>query len=400
MDKQLFLTAEEAAKRLDISRATLYAYVSRGMIRSQPADDDSRRRQYVTADVEALVQRREGRRDPAVVAESVLDWGVPVMESAITLIEEGGFYYRGHGALTLALDTRFEAVAGLIWSGHLDESAFSVAQIRLPPGRNANQNAGPTERFQALLVDAAVDDHTAYDLRRESVIATGARIITLLTQALAGVPWSGKGIAADLQKGWNLPAEARGVINAALILCADHELNVSAFTARCIASAGSTPYEVVLGGLAALKGTRHGGYTARVEALMAEVGRPENARPALAARLRRGESLPGFGHRLYADGDPRAMVLLPLLEKHWPDNPALELALAIKEAAQDLLHIRPTIDFALVTLARMLDLPSGSPLAIFALGRTAGWIGHALEQYEAESLIRPRARYIGRRPER
>src|SRR5690606_13971117 len=114
-------------------------------------------------------------------------------------------------------------------------------------------------------------------------------------------------MVSTLVHGWRLqlPAADR-LLTAALVLCADHELNVSSFTARCVASAGSTPYQVVQAGLAALQGTKHGGHTARAGALLDEIGEPENARNALGARLRRGESIPGFGHVLYPDGDPRA----------------------------------------------------------------------------------------------
>lgn len=400
MVKEQFMTAEEAAAYLKISRATLYAYVSRGLIRSQPAGDDSRRHYYAAADVEALQQKQEGRRNPAVVAESVLDWGLPVLESGITLIGDGRLYYRGYDALALALQTRFENAAGLIWSGELDTNPFKHVNAAMPSGWESSNRGGPTERFQALMISAAVADPAAYDLRPNRVLSSGARIVTLLTQDLAAVPWSGKGAAADLQIGWDLPLEADEVLNAALILCADHELNVSAFTARCIASAGSNPYAVVLGGLAALQGIKHGGHTARVQALFDEVERPNMALAVLSARLRRGEHLPGFGHPLYADGDPRAALLLDLVQKGWGNSPAWELAVRVNEAADQLLGERPTVDFALVTMARALKLPPGSALALFALGRTVGWIGHALEQYEAGQLIRPRARYVGERPER
>ena len=398
MTKPDYLTAAEAASRLGISPATLYAYVSRGQIRSVPADDGSRRHQYAAADVEAHRLRREQKRSPAVVAESVLDWGIPVLESAITLIKDGRLYYRGNDALTLALESSLEEVAGLIWTGRLDGRHFTHPITKLPQEWGGNDNLTTTEYFQLLLLFGASSDPAAYDLRPESVINSGARIINLFAYALSAVSPATIGIAAALQEGWHLPLEARKLLNAALVLCADHELNVSAFTARCIASAGSPPYAVVQGGLAALQGTRHGGHTERVEALMREVGCPEDAHAVLAARLRRGDSLPGFGHPLYPDGDPRARLLLKLVQEHWSTTLAWGLASSTATAAADLLDLQPTIDFALVTIARALDLLPGSPLALFALGRTVGWIGHALEQYAAGNLIRPRARYVGQRP--
>ena len=152
-------------------------------------------------------------------------------------------------------------------------------------------------------------------------------------------------------------------------------------------------------GLAALKGSRHGGHTERVEALFREAGTAEGARRVLADRLRRGEPIPGCGHSLYPDGDPRGVALLEMAVEIAPGSPAVELALAMAAAYRELIHEHPTIDHGLVALSRALDLPDRTPLALFALGRTIGWIGHAIEQYAANSMIRPRAAYVGEMPE-
>jgi citrate synthase len=114
-------------------------------------------------------------------------------------------------------------------------------------------------------------------------------------------------------------------------------------------------------------------------------------RTALAARLDRGDRLPGFGHRLYPDGDPRATALLAALDP----GPRWRGMFA---AAEALTGQRPNIDTALVALERTLRLPDGSALAIFASGRTAGWIAHALEQRQDGRLIRPRASYVEAQP--
>jgi len=206
-------------------------------------------------------------------------------------------------------------------------------------------------------------------------------------------------VAQALQRHW-IPEDtgAAALLNRALILCADHELNVSSFTARCVASAGATPYAVVVAGLAALGGVRHGGNTARVEAFLAEVDAADDARRVIASRLRRGELVPGFGHQLYPEGDPRGESLLAAVTAAYPDSEASKLAGEAAEAASGLMDERPNVDFALVVLARVLGLPMGGALALFALGRTVGWIGHAIEQYETNRIIRPRARYIGEQP--
>lgn len=121
-------------------------------------------------------------------------------------------------------------------------------------------------------------------------------------------------------------------------------------------------------------------------------------REVLANRLRQGEGLPGFGHPLYPQGDPRAALLLSFANR-LGRGAVLELIHGWVEVARDITGEHPTVDFALVALARALGLPAGSPLALLCLGRTLGWIAHAIEQYADARLIRPRARYIGPRPE-
>ena len=226
---------------------------------------------------------------------------------------------------------------------------------------------------------------------------TGARILRLLASVVAG-HHSPAPIHSLLQSGWGLKKPASGqAIRVALVLCADHELNVSAFAARCAASASASPYDVVSAALATLKGSRHGGTTERVSSLFSETAR-RPAADVLANRLRHGESLPGFGHPLYPAGDPRAALLLRLAkasgnEKEW------QRVRSLARAGTHLLHDLPNVDFGLVALARCYRLPEHAPLLLFALGRTAGWIAHAIEQYAAGDLIRPRARYVGPPPQ-
>jgi citrate synthase len=155
---------------------------------------------------------------------------------------------------------------------------------------------------------------------------------------------------------------------------------------------------VVIAGLAALEGTRHGGVSARVESMLEACRLARHPRSGITARLRRGESIDGFGHPLYRDGDPRAAALLETLRERYPKSRDLAFILEVVDAARDLTRERPNVDFALAAVARVLRLPTGSPLTIFAIGRTIGWIGHALEQYATGQLIRPRAKYVGVMP--
>jgi len=428
-----WVSAAEAIALLGVSRETLYAYVSRGRIRSEPAPGDPRRRRYSRDDIARLRARSRERRNPGKAAEQALDWGLPILESSITLIADGRLYYRGQDATLLARERSVAEVAMLVWTGSADGPALAetAPALALPP-RRPPSGAPFISLAQSALALAAAGHPLAFDLRPATVVQTGWRILHLLADIAVqqgatsasqvssastsaapsaspkapaeGPSRSGSSptrdsrpassaaetIDARLAAGWNV-ADAADLIRAALILCADHELNVSAFTARCVASAGASPYGVTIAGLAALEGFRHGGATARIDALWDSLQGADDLERALAERLRRGEHIDGFGHPLYPAGDPRAAVLLDDL----PDTEAGAFAARIAAAARAVLGERPTVDFALVALARALGLPRGAALTVFAVGRTIGWIAQAIEQYAEGAIIRPRAKYVG-----
>ncbi len=185
---------------------------------------------------------------------------------------------------------------------------------------------------------------------------------------------------------------AERALNCALVLAADHELNASTFAARVAASAGADLYACLTAAIATLSGPRHGGECDRVEALVSEVGTPRRAHSVVLARTQRGDLLPGFGHPLYPDGDPRAPPLLAAAHDLAPSS-VRTLDAIVLEATRSL-GLKPTLDVGLVAIAHALGVP-GAASAIFALGRCAGWAAHVIEQREAGFLLRPRARYIG-----
>ena len=385
------LTATDAAKRLGISLATLYAYVSRGLIRSVPDPANPRSRLYSVEDVD--------RRRPANATERALHWGGPVLESAITLITGDHLYYRGQDVSVLARTRSVEEVATLIWTGNMSTGVFALTPLHVIAGRASSEGLPFTNRGVSILPLVAARDPLAYDLRPPAVAQTGWRILNLLTSVAAESSQLATTVDETLQKRW-VPRVfgARDLIRAALILCADHELNVSSFVARCVASAGSNPYAVVAAGLSAIEGNKHGGMTARIETMLDELRRAGDLRAAMAERMRRGEAIYGFGHRLYPNGDPRAQLLMKILRERMPKSKDLAFATHVAAEGEELLSEKPTIDFALVALAMTLKFKPGVPLALFALGRTIGWIGHAIEQYGRDEIIRPRARYTGTMP--
>jgi citrate synthase len=383
-----YSSAAAAAQRLGVSRATLYAYVSRGWIRSH-AVPGRRSREYSREDVERLAAQTRGRRDPLGVARHALDFdGLPVLASALCSIDAGRLFYRGRDAVELSRTARFEDVAALLWDGEC-----RLPELGKPPAASVRRALGRSPFARAAVAHLVGLEPASDVLEPAAVRAAGARALAeLAALALRFERVSGP-LAARLAQAFG----ARGprvcrALDAALILCADHELNASAFAARVVASAGAAPLMALAAALAALSGQRHGGTTLAVQRLLDEPGEPS---AAIARAASAGGVVPGFGHPLYPTGDPRAVRLLELC-RPGRDRRRAE---AFVEAARGSLGLLPNVDFGLVALARSHALPAPAPFILFAIGRSAGWVAHILEQYATGQLIRPRARYVGVPPD-
>jgi citrate synthase len=380
----MLLTAREAADRLGIKLDTLYAYVSRGRLRSVTVPG-TRQRRYRADEVEAL----RGPADaPSRGGEA--DSLTPVIASSICLIEDGRLYYRGEDAIELSAAAALEDVAVLLWRAEPGES--DVAEFLEVAGPAAG---GLIERCQIRLAALADADLPALDLTRRGVIRTGWRILHALAACIAPGAFGAAPVHRGLAAAWGLDEAGADIIRRCLVLLADHELNASTFVARCVASTGATPYAVVTAALAALSGRRHGGASARAEALFADLARDNDPLALMAVRLARDEDLPGFGHFLYPQGDPRATAILDAVTGALPA--ARQMIEAAVAAGTRLTGRPPNVDFALAAATTALNLPPNAALGLFVVGRTVGWLAHAIEQYENGSLIRPRARYTGRR---
>jgi citrate synthase len=400
-----YLTSREVTEQLQITPATLYAYVSRGLIRSEMTPDDSRQRRYSAEDVLRLINRKAQRRDPAHAAQNAVQqalyWGEPVMDSALTLITDGELYYRGHPVAELVSTASFEEICGLLWLDDLTAGsalfAATMPATQVEPVTFQSPASSPLLRMQIALAETAEHDMQAYDHSPQNVARIGVRVILRMAQAVTGSALlSGESIAQHLANAWGL--SSADLLQITLILCADHELNVSAFTARAIASADASPYQAVIGALAALQGYRHGGVTQRAEAMLQAFAGAPDRHTAMQRWLQSGQRLAGFGQPLYPNGDPRGRILLDLLYSRYRPHPELDLAETVIAFARQSTDRLPNIDFALVVLQRLFQLPTDAALILFALGRTAGWIAHIIEQYERGTLIRPRAIYKGRLP--
>jgi citrate synthase len=188
------------------------------------------------------------------------------------------------------------------------------------------------------------------------------------------------------------------VISAALVLVADHELAASTLAARVAASMRADPYAVVSTGLGAMTGALHGGAALGAEIMLGSADSPADAPRVVGDVLRRGEKLPGFGHFVYRDGDPRANLLLRMIGQYAAGSERLAVASAVTAEARRRALPDPNIEFALAVLVGAAGMIRGAGEAMFAIGRTAGWLAHALEEYERNIPIRPRCVYIGPAP--
>jgi citrate synthase len=320
-------------------------------------------------------------------------------------------------------------VAEWLWTARFPDPvpAWRASQPALDAGRQAQaalpHGALPLERIRVIAAALPAGDELRLELRPAAVTAAGRSLVAGLVDCLPRIarrppgrlgqretratgrpgppPADAGSIAVRLWTGLSPldpEPELVRVVDAALVLLADHELAASTVAARVAASVRADPYAVASAGLAVVSGTLHGGASLGIEALLDEIDRPDQAASVVGARLRRGERLRGFGHRLYPDGDPRAATLLTRLRATADSSPRMEVVDSLLQAAHHRGLPEPNVDLALAALAHVTGMTHGAGEAIFATARTAGWIAHALEEYERNAPIRPRAVYIGPPP--
>jgi citrate synthase len=357
---------------------------------------EGKRRRYLVEDLERLRARHRARAGHGPVAAAALAFGEPVLDTSLSTIDERGPLYRGRPAVELAsARVPFESAAELLWSGSLPASPPSWQPGPLPGRRRS-----PVTSIEGLLVELPSLLHVTPERHSrvaEVELELARRAIARSAALVTRTAVRGGSVAERFARLASAPrAAAVDALNAALVLVADHELNASAFAARIAASTDASLPACLLAALATLSGPRHGGACDRVEALLEEAARLKRPTDVAELRLRRGEALPGFGHPLYPRGDPRAVALLErargLAKAARRSSAALEplLALARTMAKQGL---PATVDFGLVVLCRALGMPAGSAGLLFAVGRSAGWVAHVLEQRRSPAVLRPRARY-------
>jgi len=396
------IDAAEAARRLGVKPATLYAYVSRGVLRRRPGSD-GRRSMFDAAEVALLARRGRPRR----AAETEL-----VVESAVTALAGDRPHYRGRDVLALAGVARYEQVATWLWTG--DPEAFTepvvpwqVAAEAAAAVRDAQRalpgDLLPLDRMPVIVTVLAGLDPLRFHLDPPAVVAAGQTIAAGLVEGLP-VPDGGSSLDGSVARRlWSRlttrpPDGLLDVLEATMVLLADHELAASTLAARVAASVRADPYAVVLTGLGVLSGPLHGGATLAAERMLAQVRAPSDAARVIGDRLRGGDRIPGLGHRVYTGADGRGIRLMELLRAAAPGHERLAAAEAVVAEAGRRKLPAPNVDLAVACLAGTAGMVPGAGPAIVAVARAAGWLAHGMEEYARGRMLRPRAVYTGPRP--
>jgi citrate synthase len=408
-----YASAAEAMQILKVRPQTLYAYVSRGWLRSL-AQKGLKDKLYLREDLSRLAMRSLARSGHGAVAASAMNWGEPIFPTAITEITEQGPRYRGQLAADLVgSGLSFEAVSELLWTGEPcgQEPAWRVGKpsadlLRLTQTLGSLQ-AGDNilELFALVVLLLGMHRGSVAERLSQGQTLPAARELMQTVVACCGFAGpaqkyrtmrQGESVVEGLMRALAVPAtpENGEALRAILILMADHELPPGTLSARVVASAGGTLHSCVAAALCATSGVDVGRMYERVEDFL---GQPKNKTVLVnrAARLHAlGQSVPGFDHPLYPKGDPRAAQLLAIARRRQNPSPELRAIFRFIDEMRSGAGLLPRQELAVVVLARAMGLPRQAPAALFALGRLAGWVAHVQEQRAAGTLLRPRAKFV------
>jgi citrate synthase len=340
--------------------------------------------------------------------------------------EKGELIYQGINIHDLAKNSTFEEVVFLLWNGRLpkraelDELKRNIAASQeLSPEilalmRQFPKDAEPMDALRTAVSALAFHDKNAKDTSREASVKTATRLTAQFPVIVAALERLRKGqepiqarpdlnIATNflyMLKGEMPSAEDAHVLDVALILQADHELNASTFTARVVAGTLADMYGAVTAAIAALSGPLHGGANTNVMKMLLEIGEVERVEQFVKDALSAKRKLMGFGHAVYKTEDPRATNFRRFskeLAERTGDMKWYEMSRKVEETIMREKGLFPNVDFFSASTFYMMGIPLDLYTPIFAISRISGWTGHILEQYANNKLIRPRAEYVGPR---
>ena len=397
------ISASEAAGILGVSMATLYSYVSRGLLHSLK-QGQARNKVYALDEVLRLAARRSDAKHGGHPAQSAITWGLPLLETSISQIAHGALYYRGHRVEDLADWSTLEQTACLLWDDGCRDY-FSADHVPLLTAFKRDFSPSQIGSSPLLRLMAAIPFlSTNYHNHQQTPVSASksdfdfaAYLMRQITALLVDGEASNQAMHLQIAQAWQCDALQTELIRCTLILLADHELNASSFAVRCVASTGADVSLSLGAGLAAYSGPKHGGGSAVVIAFLDGAQHADSLVDFVSAYFAaRDPSIAGFGHPLYPQGDPRAAYLLQRLHALAVNCPRLRDGLSFCAEASKQLQLAPNMDCLLALMSWAYFWPQFATNMLFVSARSAAWIAHAFEQQSSGILIRPRARYVGK----
>jgi len=344
--------------------------------------------------------------------------------------EKGELIYQGVNIHDLATKSTFEEVVFLLWNGRLpkkaelDELRQNLADayelqpeiIEVIKGMAARvpSSADPMDRLRTVVSALAMFDPEIRDLSRDASIRVATRLTARFPTIVAAIdrarnnlelvqPKPELNIATNflyMLKG-EMPDEFDAhVLDVALILQADHELNASTFTARVVAGTLADMYSAVTAALGALSGPLHGGANTAIMKILLEINDVDQVEAYVSDALSKKKKIMGFGHAVYKTEDPRATHLRRFskeMGERKGDSKWYEITAKLEAIMKREKNLLPNVDAYSASTYYMMGIPLDLYTPIFAISRISGWTAHILEQYADNKLIRPRAEYVGPR---
>lgn len=409
-----YVSSAQAAALLGVKVQTVYTYVSHGIVQSLPTPD-GRRRLYLRADLEKLRSRPKARLPLGAAAASAMYGGDPIIATSITEITPAGPCYRGKPALELAnRRLRFENVAEFLWTGELLED-HPVAWDAEPLPRPVRRLAAALERsdsgapiahlFSLFALAIGLSRGSASErLRSSSTVLAARQLIQTFAgcfgylsprrayaQSTGAEPVAGMVLRAC---GVTPSEEKLGLLNALMVLLADHELSPATFAARIAASGGADLQACIVSAIETSSGRKIAQLYDRTEDFLAGATSKTELLQRVQDLQAMGQAPPGFNQPIYPQGDPRAPYVFDLVRKARRPSRHRDMVLAFLDEAQRRFGLKPRMEFGVVALARELGLPRRAAGGLYILARVAGWVAHVMEQRLSSALLRPRAKFV------
>lgn len=351
--------------------------------------------------------------------------GVIAAETKVSSIIDSQLTYAGYDIDDLAENASFEEIIFLLWNyrlptqEELDELKSKLYEYGTLDDKvyehfedYATNHVHPMTALRTSVSYIAHFDENAESETDEEKLERAIRIQAKMASLVASFqrvregkepfkPKEGLSYAANflyMLRG-EVPTDIEEeAFNKALVLHADHELNASAFTARCAVSSLSDMYSGIVAAVGSLKGPLHGGANERVMNMLSEIKSVDDVEPYLDKKFENKEKIMGFGHRVYKNGDPRAKYLKTMSKKITDETGQkhlYDISVKIEDIMKERTGIIANVDFYSATVYHSMNIPHDLFTPIFAISRTSGWLAHIFEQYRDNRIMRPRAKYIG-----